>query len=125
MSKPEVIFKLEQGEEPWISEREIQRPFCPGKRVRILLVEISVDYGTAHGEAWELSDTQRNLKLFLGDNLHVSLFQSGIPTGSKSSGKRYPSAGIIGMYHHTQLYTVLSEKLALHIPLMPASRRQR
>ncbi|XP_045149592.1 zinc finger protein 90 homolog isoform X2 [Echinops telfairi] len=27
-SKPEVIFKLEQGEEPWISEREIQRPFC-------------------------------------------------------------------------------------------------
>ncbi|XP_028713574.1 zinc finger protein 90 homolog isoform X2 [Peromyscus leucopus] len=29
VSKPEVIFKLEQGEEPWISEREIQRPFCP------------------------------------------------------------------------------------------------
>ncbi|XP_040298847.1 zinc finger protein 90 homolog isoform X5 [Herpailurus yagouaroundi] len=31
VSKPEVIFKLEQGEEPWISEGEIQRPFCPGK----------------------------------------------------------------------------------------------
>ncbi|XP_077611779.1 zinc finger protein 90 homolog isoform X2 [Crocuta crocuta] len=30
VSKPEVIFKLEQGEEPWISEGEIQRPFCPG-----------------------------------------------------------------------------------------------
>uniref|UniRef100_A0A8C6RFI7 Zinc finger protein 90 n=1 Tax=Nannospalax galili TaxID=1026970 RepID=A0A8C6RFI7_NANGA len=30
-SKPEVIFKLEQGEEPWIPEREIQRPFCAGK----------------------------------------------------------------------------------------------
>ncbi|XP_049720513.1 zinc finger protein 90 homolog isoform X3 [Elephas maximus indicus] len=30
VSKPEVIFKLEQGEEPWISEEEIQRPFCPG-----------------------------------------------------------------------------------------------
>ncbi|EHH60507.1 hypothetical protein EGM_11879, partial [Macaca fascicularis] len=29
VSKPEVIFKLEQGEEPWISEGEIQRPFCP------------------------------------------------------------------------------------------------
>nr|XP_048292978.1 zinc finger protein 90 homolog isoform X4 [Myodes glareolus] len=29
VSKPEVIFKLEQGEEPWISEREIQRSFCP------------------------------------------------------------------------------------------------
>lgn len=22
---------MEQGEEPWISEGEIQRPFCPGK----------------------------------------------------------------------------------------------
>ncbi|XP_058562117.1 zinc finger protein 90 homolog isoform X4 [Neofelis nebulosa] len=32
VSKPEVIFKLEQGEEPWISEGEIQRPFCPGIR---------------------------------------------------------------------------------------------
>uniref|UniRef100_A0A9L0R184 ZFP90 zinc finger protein n=1 Tax=Equus caballus TaxID=9796 RepID=A0A9L0R184_HORSE len=31
VSKPEVIFKLEQGEEPWITEGEIQRPFCPGK----------------------------------------------------------------------------------------------
>nr|XP_055160798.1 translation initiation factor IF-2-like [Nyctereutes procyonoides] len=31
VSKPEVIFKLEQGEEPWISEGEIQRPCCPGK----------------------------------------------------------------------------------------------
>uniref|UniRef100_A0A9L0SAK7 ZFP90 zinc finger protein n=1 Tax=Equus caballus TaxID=9796 RepID=A0A9L0SAK7_HORSE len=30
VSKPEVIFKLEQGEEPWITEGEIQRPFCPG-----------------------------------------------------------------------------------------------
>nr|XP_030719414.1 zinc finger protein 90 homolog isoform X2 [Globicephala melas] len=30
VSKPEVIFKLEQGEEPWIAEGEIQRPFCPG-----------------------------------------------------------------------------------------------
>ncbi|KAI2579331.1 ZFP90 isoform 2 [Pan troglodytes] len=30
VSKPEVIFKLEQGEEPWISEGEIQRPFYPG-----------------------------------------------------------------------------------------------
>ncbi|XP_044617052.1 zinc finger protein 90 homolog isoform X7 [Equus asinus] len=29
VSKPEVIFKLEQGEEPWITEGEIQRPFCP------------------------------------------------------------------------------------------------
>ncbi|KAM8954699.1 zinc finger protein 90 homolog isoform 1-T4 [Lycaon pictus] len=29
VSKPEVIFKLEQGEEPWISEGEIQRPCCP------------------------------------------------------------------------------------------------
>ncbi|XP_062033908.1 zinc finger protein 90 homolog isoform X3 [Lepus europaeus] len=28
VSKPEVIFKLEQGEEPWISEGEIQRTFC-------------------------------------------------------------------------------------------------
>nr|XP_058135784.1 zinc finger protein 90 homolog [Dasypus novemcinctus] len=27
VSKPEVIFKLEQGEEPWISEGEVQRPF--------------------------------------------------------------------------------------------------
>ncbi|XP_070119162.1 zinc finger protein 90 homolog isoform X2 [Equus przewalskii] len=32
VSKPEVIFKLEQGEEPWITEGEIQRPFCPGLR---------------------------------------------------------------------------------------------
>ncbi|XP_036087336.1 zinc finger protein 90 homolog isoform X5 [Rousettus aegyptiacus] len=30
VSKPEVIFKLEQGEEPWLSEGEIQRPFFPG-----------------------------------------------------------------------------------------------
>ncbi|XP_043291419.1 zinc finger protein 90 homolog isoform X5 [Cervus elaphus] len=29
VSKPEVIFKLEQGEEPWIAEGEIQRPVCP------------------------------------------------------------------------------------------------
>nr|XP_035965066.1 zinc finger protein 90 homolog isoform X4 [Halichoerus grypus] len=33
VSKPEVIFKLEQGEEPWISEGEIQRPFCPVRRL--------------------------------------------------------------------------------------------
>ncbi|KAB0403094.1 hypothetical protein E2I00_002955, partial [Balaenoptera physalus] len=33
VSKPEVIFKLEQGEEPWIAEGEIQRPFCPGGRI--------------------------------------------------------------------------------------------
>ncbi|XP_061029078.1 zinc finger protein 90 homolog isoform X5 [Eubalaena glacialis] len=32
VSKPEVIFKLEQGEEPWIAEGEIQRPFCPAVR---------------------------------------------------------------------------------------------
>nr|KAF6408518.1 hypothetical protein HJG59_019851 [Molossus molossus] len=31
VSKPEVIFKLEQGEELWLSEGEIQRSFCPGK----------------------------------------------------------------------------------------------
>ncbi|XP_019510432.1 PREDICTED: zinc finger protein 90 homolog isoform X5 [Hipposideros armiger] len=30
VSKPEVIFKLEQGEEPWLSEGKIQRPFCAG-----------------------------------------------------------------------------------------------
>uniref|UniRef100_A0A671E5T2 ZFP90 zinc finger protein n=1 Tax=Rhinolophus ferrumequinum TaxID=59479 RepID=A0A671E5T2_RHIFE len=29
VSKPEVIFKLEQGQEPWLSEGEIRRPFCP------------------------------------------------------------------------------------------------
>ncbi|XP_036897314.1 zinc finger protein 90 homolog isoform X6 [Sturnira hondurensis] len=29
VSKPEVIFKLEQGEEPWLSEGEIQRSFSP------------------------------------------------------------------------------------------------
>nr|KAF6408514.1 hypothetical protein HJG59_019851 [Molossus molossus] len=29
VSKPEVIFKLEQGEELWLSEGEIQRSFCP------------------------------------------------------------------------------------------------
>ncbi|XP_023618880.1 zinc finger protein 90 homolog isoform X2 [Myotis lucifugus] len=29
VSKPEVIFKLEQGEEPWLSEGEIQRSVCP------------------------------------------------------------------------------------------------
>ncbi|XP_077611780.1 zinc finger protein 90 homolog isoform X3 [Crocuta crocuta] len=34
VSKPEVIFKLEQGEEPWISEGEIQRPFCPDWKTR-------------------------------------------------------------------------------------------
>lgn len=34
VSKPEVIFKLEQGEEPWISEKEIQRPFCPDWKTR-------------------------------------------------------------------------------------------
>jgi hypothetical protein len=45
-----VIFKLEQGEEPWISEKEIQRPFCPGNEFRILLLEISVDRATAYGE---------------------------------------------------------------------------
>ncbi|XP_058531023.1 zinc finger protein 90 homolog isoform X4 [Ochotona princeps] len=31
VSKPEVIFKLEQGEEPWTSEGEFRRPFCPGE----------------------------------------------------------------------------------------------
>ncbi|XP_058900837.2 zinc finger protein 90 homolog isoform X11 [Kogia breviceps] len=34
VSKPEVIFKLEQGEEPWIAEGEIQRPFCPDWKTR-------------------------------------------------------------------------------------------
>ncbi|KAM6223784.1 zinc finger protein 90 homolog [Rhynchocyon petersi] len=34
VSKPEVIFKLEQGEEPWISEGESQRPFCPDWETR-------------------------------------------------------------------------------------------
>ncbi|XP_062966528.1 zinc finger protein 90 homolog isoform X4 [Cynocephalus volans] len=43
VSKPEVIFKLEQGEEPWISEGEIQRPFCPD-----LLDGISSFSGLSH-----------------------------------------------------------------------------
>nr|KAF6408521.1 ZFP90 zinc finger protein [Molossus molossus] len=34
VSKPEVIFKLEQGEEPWLSEGEIQRSFCPDWKTR-------------------------------------------------------------------------------------------
>eukprot|EP00071_Canis_lupus_P041436 XP_022274993.1 zinc finger protein 90 homolog isoform X4 [Canis lupus familiaris] len=38
VSKPEVIFKLEQGEEPWISEGEIQRPCCPVKICLLALI---------------------------------------------------------------------------------------
>uniref|UniRef100_A0ABI7W1K0 KRAB domain-containing protein n=1 Tax=Felis catus TaxID=9685 RepID=A0ABI7W1K0_FELCA len=41
VSKPEVIFKLEQGEEPWISEGEIQRPFCPGEETEAKRGEMS------------------------------------------------------------------------------------
>ncbi|XP_013826713.1 PREDICTED: zinc finger protein 90 homolog isoform X2 [Capra hircus] len=44
VSKPEVIFKLEQGEEPWIAEGEIQRPVCPGclqcKSHRVLIKDV-------------------------------------------------------------------------------------
>ncbi|XP_019510422.1 PREDICTED: zinc finger protein 90 homolog isoform X4 [Hipposideros armiger] len=51
VSKPEVIFKLEQGEEPWLSEGKIQRPFCAGREPRICVAngpEDSVVPGTVH-----------------------------------------------------------------------------
>ncbi|XP_050000370.1 zinc finger protein 90 homolog isoform X1 [Alexandromys fortis] len=49
VSKPEVIFKLEQGEEPWISEREIQRPFCPDWKTKPETKPSSLRQGTSGG----------------------------------------------------------------------------
>ncbi|OWK15751.1 hypothetical protein Celaphus_00004277, partial [Cervus elaphus hippelaphus] len=68
VSKPEVIFKLEQGEEPWIAEGEIQRPVCPDWKTRpeaksshlqqsISKVSLSTDElsHTTGEDAWDLS----------------------------------------------------------------------
>nr|XP_031536604.1 zinc finger protein 90 homolog isoform X2 [Vicugna pacos] len=43
VSKPEVIFKLEQGEEPWIAEGEIQRPFYPAAFNCISYIKFTIE----------------------------------------------------------------------------------
>nr|XP_048292977.1 zinc finger protein 90 homolog isoform X3 [Myodes glareolus] len=57
VSKPEVIFKLEQGEEPWISEREIQRSFCPGP---LATSPQGQRNGSSDRELWVVCDHGRN-----------------------------------------------------------------
>lgn len=69
VSKPEVIFKLEQGEEPWISEREIQRPFCPDWKTRPDTISSSLQHGKS-----EVSHSTNVLSYFtLGDIWDVSI----------------------------------------------------
>ncbi|XP_038314032.1 zinc finger protein 334 isoform X2 [Canis lupus baileyi] len=35
VTKPELIFKLEQGEEPWVPKKELPSQSCPGPCTRV------------------------------------------------------------------------------------------
>uniref|UniRef100_A0A4X1U4V8 KRAB domain-containing protein n=1 Tax=Sus scrofa TaxID=9823 RepID=A0A4X1U4V8_PIG len=59
-TKPEVIFKLEQGGEPWILEEEFLYQTCPGELVISRQEEALGNYVLRGGKPYECSECGEN-----------------------------------------------------------------
>uniref|UniRef100_A0A4X2JXK9 KRAB domain-containing protein n=1 Tax=Vombatus ursinus TaxID=29139 RepID=A0A4X2JXK9_VOMUR len=73
--KPDVISHLEEGEAPWIQDREVPKTISPGESLKIRQMGIFMSY-TLAGLLWEIS--------FLEFSLEVSISGAELSSDSKS-----------------------------------------
>lgn len=97
-----MIFKLEQGEEPWISEGEIQRPFCPGKRGGVRHAGISADSGAPGVGGWA------------GEHLHI-----GALVASRLAEEAESSPGLLLCFPSPIGCSCCWQVLEEYVPLCP------